>query len=63
MGVKVGDEIRIINLVDEPYNTNYQGKTGIVKSIETDPWGDRRMEGTWGGIFIYIDKDEYEIIK
>ena len=61
--VKVGDKIRIIHLVDEPYNSNYEGKEGVVQTIETDPWGDTRMSGTWGGIFIYIDKDIYEIIK
>ena len=61
--MKIGDTIRIINLVDEPYNSNYFGKTGVVEKIETDPWGDKRASGTWGGIYIYIDKDEYEIIK
>lgn len=61
--VKIGDKIRIISLVDEPYNTNYEGKEGVVKHIERDPWGDLRMAGTWGGIFIYINKDNYEIIK
>lgn len=61
--VKIGDKIKIISLIDEPYNSNYQGATGVVTKIETDPWGDRRMKGTWGGIYIYIDKDEYEIIK
>ena len=60
---KVGDKIRIISLVDEPYNSNYQGKEGVVERIETDPWGDLRMGGTWGGIFVYIYKDEYEIVR
>lgn len=61
--VKVGDTIKINHLTDEPFNSNYQGKTGVVKYIEEDPWGDERMIGTWGQIFIYIDKDDYEIIK
>ena len=60
--IKIGDKIKIISLTDEPYNSNYQGKIGIVERIETDPWGDKRMSGTWGGIFVYIHKDKYEII-
>jgi hydrogenase maturation factor HypF (carbamoyltransferase family) len=63
--VKIGDKIRIIHLIDEPYNSNYEGKEGVVETIktETDPWGYKKMSGTWGGIFIYIDKDSYEIIE
>lgn len=61
--VKVGDTIKIIHLVDEPYNSNYEGVIGIVTKIETDPWGDKRMGGTWGNIYVYIDKDTYEIIR
>ena len=63
--VSVGDTIRIIHLIDEPqpYNNDYNGKTGVVKGIEVDPWGDTRMQGTWGGVFVYINKDEYEILK
>ena len=61
--VKVGDTIKIVSLVDEPYNSNYQGKIGVVKKISKDPWGDLRMSGTWGSIYIYIDKDAYEILK
>ena len=60
--IKVGDKITIIDLVDEPYKDNYIGVEGVVEYIETDYWGDERMAGTWGGIYIYIDKDKYEII-
>lgn len=60
--VKVGDRIRIIHLVDEPYNSNYEGVEGKVTRIEIDPWGEERMAGTWGSIFIYTTKDDYEII-
>lgn len=60
--VKIGDKIRIIHLVDEPYNSNYEGREGVVETIETDPLVDKKMSGTWGGVFIYIDKDSYEII-
>ena len=59
--VNVGDTIRIISLMEEP-NSSYNGVIGKVTRIETDPWGDKRMEGTWGGIFVYIDKDKYEIL-
>ena len=61
--VKQGDKIRIIHLTDEPYNSNYEGKEGIVTKIETDPWGEIRYGGTWGGIFIYPNQDTIEIIK
>lgn len=61
--VKVGDKIRIISLTDEPYNSNYEGKEGTITKVETDPWGDKRMAGTWGGIYVYVFKDKYEIIK
>ena len=60
--VKVGDKIKIISLYEEPQNSYYNGKEGIVERFETDPWGERRMSGTWGSIFIYVDKDIFEII-
>ena len=62
MGLKVGDKIRIISLVDEPFNSRYYGLTGVVQRISVDPWGDERADGTWGGIGIYTNKDTYEII-
>lgn len=61
--VKVGDTIKIKYLVDEPFNSNYIGRTGVVETIETDPYGEKRMGGTWGGIYIYINQDQFEIIK
>lgn len=60
--VKVGDKIRIIHLADEPYNSNYEGVEGKVTRIEIDSWGEERMAGTWGSIFVYLVKDDYEII-
>ena len=54
---KIGDTIKIVSLFEEPYNSNYQGKVGVIKEIETDPWGDVRISGTWGGIYLYPDKD------
>ena len=61
--VKQGDKIRIVRLADEPYNSNYEGKEGTITKIETDPWGEERYGGTWGGIFIYPKQDTIEIIK
>lgn len=61
--LKVGDKIRIIHLVDEPFNSNYEGKEGVVTKVGTDPWGEERVGGTWGGIYIYVNQDTYEIIK
>lgn len=59
---KIGDKIRIIHLIDEPYNSNYEGEEGTITKIEIDPWGEERWGGTWGGIFIYPSKDTYEFI-
>lgn len=61
--VKVGDTIRIISLTDEPYNSNYVGKEGEVLGFDEDCYGKKRMYGTWGGIFIYLEEDKYEIVK
>ena len=61
--VKIGDKIRIIHLVDEPFASNYEGKEGIVTKFNKDFDGKERIGGTWGGIFIYIDEDEFEIIE
>ena len=60
---KVGDKIRIISLTDEPYNTNYIGKTGTITEISKDCYGEERYGGTWGGIFIYPNQDQFEVIK
>ena len=59
---KIGDKIKIISLTDEPYNSNYIGKEGTITKIETDPWGEERYGGTWGGIYIYPNQDQFEIV-
>ena len=41
----------------------YAGKEGIVKQVALDPWGDLRLDGTWGGIGIYPKVDEIEVIS
>ena len=54
--VKVGDIIKIINMVGEP---QYSGKIGIVETI--DDLG--QIHGTWGGCALIPNVDLYEIIK
>ena len=61
--LKIGDKIRIIHLIDEPYNSNYVGKVGEITHINTDCYGVVRYGGTWGGIYIYPNEDEFEIIS
>lgn len=54
--VKVGDEIRIIEMKDEP---QYSGREGVVKYI--DDAG--QIHGTWGGCALIPGLDEYVIVK
>lgn len=58
--VKVGDKILIEYMDGEP---QYTGKTGIVTSVNADPWGDVQIHGTWGGCCLYEGKDSYTIIE
>ena len=57
---KVGDTIRILSMNREP---QYSGKEGVITNISTDPWGDQRFDGTWGGCAVYPGQDSYEVIK
>lgn len=61
----IGRTIRIINLAGETEESmkRYRGKTGTVEVVNRDAWGETQLWGTWGGIAIYLDKDEIEIIK
>ena len=54
--VKVGDKIKITSMLDEP---SYEGKTGEV--IFIDDAG--QIHGTWGGLAIIPEVDQFEIIK
>lgn len=58
---KVGDRIRIVSLND-PYASHYVGKEGVVTKVSVDPWGETRLDGTWGGIAIFPSMDSFEII-
>lgn len=54
---KVGDTIRI-NFMDDPYATNYVGRTGKVTRI--DDMG--QIHGTWGGCALIPGVDSFEVI-
>ena len=56
MEVKVGDKIKIIHMKDEP---GYDGTIGVVDLI--DDAG--QLHGTWGGLAVIPDLDEFEIIE
>lgn len=58
--VKVGEMIRIICMDGEP---QYAGKEGVVERVSKDPWGDIRIDGTWGGCALFYGKDQFEVIK
>lgn len=53
--VKIGDKIRIIEMVGEP---RYENRTGIVTHI--DDMG--QIHGTWGGCAL-LPGDSYEVIN
>ena len=54
--IKVGDKIRIINMVDEP---QYARKEGYVVTI--DDIG--QIHGTWGSCALIPDVDTFEVIE
>ena len=53
---KVGDNIKIIEMLGEP---SYTGLVGIVEYI--DSFG--QLHGSWGGLAIQEDNDRYKVIK
>ncbi len=55
MGLKVGDTIRIIEMIGEP---QYSGKVGTIELI--DDIG--QIHGTWGGLAVQADRDKWEKI-
>lgn len=56
MKVKVGNRIKIINMINEPM---YSGKEGIVTSIDDA----EQIHGTWGGCALVPDFDTFNIIE
>ena len=57
-GVHVGDTIRITKL-DDPYDSTYVGREGIVEHI--DDAG--QLHGTWGGLAVIPGEDGFIITK
>ena len=57
--VHIGDKIKILRLCGEPINSPYYGKEGIIKHI--DDIG--QLHGTWGGLAVDPDVDEFLVIK
>lgn len=55
--VKVGDRIRIIHLSGE--DSRYDGKEGVVEHIDSIG----QLHGTWGGLAIIPEEDEFEILN
>ena len=57
----IGDKIKILHLCGEPMpiNRSYYGKEGIIKYI--DDIG--QFHGTWGGLAIDPDVDEFIIVE
>ena len=55
MGLKVGDKIRIIEMIGEP---QYNGKEGTIEHI--DDIG--QIHGSWGGLALQADRDKWERI-
>ena len=54
--IKIGDRIKIINMVNEPQYTN---REGVVTHI--DDAG--QIHGTWGGCAIVSEVDEFIILE
>lgn len=57
MKAQVGDTIRIIHLKGE--NHDYDGKTGVVKHID----GIGQLHGTWGGLAVIPEEDDFTVIE
>lgn len=55
MNVKVGDKIKIIEMIGEP---RYSGKIGVVQSID----GIGQLHGTWGGLAVQLEHDTIAIL-
>ncbi|MBR2064488.1 MAG: DUF4314 domain-containing protein [Bacteroidales bacterium] len=56
MEVKIGDRIRIYHLKGE--DGAYEGFEGIVEHIDSIG----QLHGTWGGLAVIPDEDDFQII-
>lgn len=57
--VNIGDTIRIITMNDALSGSRYNGREGIVEGI--DSLG--QLHGTWGGLAVLPEEDEFIVIK
>ena len=53
---KVGDNIKIIEMLGEP---SYTGRVGIVEFIDSVG----QLRGSWGGLALQEDNDQYIVIE
>lgn len=56
--VKVGDTIKIVKLIDVFVGNDYDGRIGVVEAIDSIG----QLHGTWGGLAVVPEIDEYEIL-
>ena len=60
--VKIGDTIRIIRMNDDGGKDlqaiMYNGRSGVVEHIDSKG----QLHGTWGGLAIIPETDEFEVI-
>ena len=54
--IKVGDKIRIIQLAGE--GDRYRSVEGVVTSVDSIG----QLHGTWGGLAVIPEEDEFEIL-
>ena len=58
----VGDKIRIIRMMDcngtDKQAQAYNGREGVVRCIDSTG----QLHGTWGGLAVNPDIDEFEVI-
>lgn len=53
--MKVGDKIRIVEMVGEPH---YDGREGVVEYIDSM----NQLHGTWGGLAVQPWRDRVEVV-
>lgn len=54
--IKVGQKVKIHHLSGE--DNRYDGREGVIEHID----GMGQLHGTWGGLAIIPDKDDFSII-
>lgn len=56
MALKIGDKIKIIEMLGEPH---YTGKVGVVEMIDSVG----QVHGTWGGLAVQPERDTVQILE